>query len=243
MPKPRSPDRAKSFEIYKEHNGDIENRRIAQMLGISEKTISGWKCKDAWESKLNRVLQSKKRSTPKERGGQPGNDNAVGHGAPEHNKNAEKHGLFSKYLPEETFSIIQNMPTDPLDILWDQIQISYAAIIRSQQIMYVRDREDITTTKIGEGYSDSGSSEKWEVQQAWDKQGNFMQAQARAQSELRSLIKQYNELLHKNWDLASEEQKARIAQMKANTERLSRESASETEDGVKIINDAPEETN
>lgn len=37
-----------------------------------------------------------------------------------------------------------------------------------------------------------------------------MKAQARAQSELRSMIKQYDEMLHKDWDAATEEQKARL---------------------------------
>lgn len=37
-----------------------------------------------------------------------------------------------------------------------------------------------------------------------------MKAQARAQSELRGLIKQYDEMLHKDWDAATEEQKARL---------------------------------
>lgn len=122
-------------------------------------------------------------------------------------------------MPEETVSIIQEMPTAPLDILWDNIQISYAAIVRAQQIMYVRDRKDVTTTKIGESCSDASRSEKWEVQQAWDKQGSFMQAQARAQSELRSLIKQYDELLHKNWALATEEQRARIDALKSKVDK------------------------
>lgn len=36
--------------------------------------------------------------------------------------------------------------------------------------------------------------EKWEVQQAWDKQANFLKAQSRAQGELRSMIKQYKEI-------------------------------------------------
>ena len=134
-------------------------------------------------------------------------------------KNAEKFGFFSKYLPEETVSIIQEMPTDPLDVLWDQIQIAYAAIIRAQQIMYVRDRDDKTIEKIEEK-DGNVIGERWEVQQAWDKQGKCLQAQARAQSELRSLIKQYDELLHKRWDLASDEQKARIAQIKAQTDKL-----------------------
>lgn len=34
------------------------------------------------------------------------------------------------------------------------------------------------------------------------------------------MIKQYNEMLHKNWDAASEEQRARIAQLKAQTDKL-----------------------
>lgn len=209
---------------------------IAGQLNLPEGTVRRWKSTHKWESE--RSDKNSERSDRK-KGGQPGNKNATG---PPENRNAEKHGLFSKYLPEETFSIIQNMPTAPLDILWDNIQISYAAIVRAQQIMYVRDREDVTTTKIGESSGETSCSEKWEVQQAWDKQGRFMQAQARAQSELRSLIKQYDELLHKNWELATEEQKARIAQIRAQTEKISREDGSQNEDGVEIINDAPKET-
>ena len=100
--------------------------------------------------------------------------------------------------------------TPPLDLLWDQIQIAYAAIIRAQQINFVKDKDDMTTTKIKEGYSDTGTTEEWEVQQAWDKQASFMKAQARAQSELRSMIKQYDEMLHRDWDTATEEQKLRL---------------------------------
>lgn len=63
----RSPNRDKAFELYKESNGEIQNREIANILGISEKTVSGWKTKDKWISKLNGVLQIKERSTPKEK--------------------------------------------------------------------------------------------------------------------------------------------------------------------------------
>ena len=111
------------------------------------------------------------------------------------------------------------MPKDPLDVLWDQIQIAYAAIIRAQKIMYVRDREDSTKTEIGHKDGDTVTEERWEVQQAWDKQGNFLQAQARAQAELRSMIKQYDDLLHKNWDLATAEQRARIAVLKSQVKK------------------------
>lgn len=192
---------------------------IASQLNLPEGTVRRWKCTHKWDNE--RSDKKNERSRKRKRGAQPKNQNAVGNngGAPEQNKNAEKFGFFSKYLPEETVSIIQEMPTDPLDVLWDQIQIAYAAIIRAQQIMYVRDWDDKTIEKI-EHKVGNVIGERWEVQHAWDKQGKFLQAQARAQSELRSLIKQYDELLHKRWDLASDEQKARIAQIKAQTDKL-----------------------
>ena len=230
MPKCRSENRDKAFEIFKEHDGKITNRKIAEMLNEKENTISNWKCRDKW----NVVLRKNDCSTTIKRkhGGQPGNRNAVGHGAPPKNKNAEKFGFFSKYLPEETFSIIQEIEKkDPLDILWENIQIAYAAIVRAQQIMYVKDHEDKTIEKV-EGKKSKGKliGEKWEVQEAWDKQATFLKAQARAQGELRSLIKQYDELLHSNYELATEEQKARIEQIRAKTAIISGVDEEETED-------------
>ena len=181
---------------------------IASELEVSETQIRKWKNQDNWNSNVTNKING----NVTKRGAQPGNKNAKGHGAPHKNKNAEKYGFFSKYLPEETVSIIQEMPEDPLDILWDQIQIAYAAIIRAQQIMYVNDKDDKTIEKIEEK-DGNVIGERWEVQQAWDKQASFLQAQARAQKTLEGMIKQYDELLHKRWDLATEEQKARIEQL------------------------------
>jgi phage terminase small subunit len=64
MARARDPNREKSFEIWKEHNGEITNRAIAEQLNVPEKTIGAWKSKDKWNGKLNGVLQSKIRSTP-----------------------------------------------------------------------------------------------------------------------------------------------------------------------------------
>ena len=192
MPKQRSPDSYRAEELYKSGMKLVE---IASQLNVSEGTVRSWKKRYHFDEKSNATLRKNNRNVAKKKhGGQPGNKNAVGHGAPKRNKNAEKFGFFSKYLPEETVSIIQEMPADPLDVLWDQIQIAYAAIIRAQQIMYVRDRDDLTTTQIQEKNGDSVTEERWEVQQAWDKQGSFLKAQARAQSELRSMIRQYKDL-------------------------------------------------
>lgn len=52
MPKARSPERDRAYEIYKESNGLITLREIASRLGVPEKSVSGWKCKDSWDKKL-----------------------------------------------------------------------------------------------------------------------------------------------------------------------------------------------
>ncbi len=234
MPRARSPKRDEAYKIWLDSGGKKKLKDIASDLGVSETQIRKWKNLDKWNG--NVTNQSKGNVTKRKRGGQPGNHNATG---PPGNKNAEKYGFFSKYLPEETVSIIQEMPTDPLDILWHEIQIAYAAIIRAQQIMYVKDKSDKTIEKV-EKKDGNVIGERWEVQQAWDKHANFVKAQARAMSDLRGSIRQYDELLHKRWDLATDEQKARIEQMKANTDRLKRDSSEAEEDGVEIINDAAE---
>lgn len=184
---------------------------ISKRLDLPEGTVRRWKSTYKWD---NERSDKQSERSDKNKGAQPGNKNASGHGAPKKNSNAEKHGLFRKYLPKEAFSIIENMPEDPLDVLWDQIQIAYVAIIRAQKIMYVRNQEDKTIEKIAE-QDGNVIGEKWEVQQAWDKHANFLKSQARAQGELRGLIRQYDELLHENWDLATAEQTARIEVLKS----------------------------
>ena len=79
--------------------------------------------------------------------------------------------------------------------------------------------------------------ERWEVQQAWDKHASFMSAQSRAMKTLESMIKQYDEMLHKNWDAASEEQKARLELLKAQKMKLDTDSTTGDGESVVIIND------
>ena len=65
-------------------------------------------------------------------------------GAPQKNQNAVTHGFFSKFLPEETLEIMEEIQErSPADMIWDQIQIQYAAIIRAQKIMFVSDKEEM----------------------------------------------------------------------------------------------------
>lgn len=235
MPRVQSAERKKAREIYEEHNGQITNREIANILGISEKSVSGWKCKDNWTGNKRSTPNENKRSTPKrKRGGQPGNHNATG---PPGNRHAEKHGFYTKWLPEETLAIIGEMPEDPIDVLWSQIKLQYAAVIRAQKLMYVKDQNDKTKEKIE--YKDGNViGEKWEVQQAWDKHETFMNAQSRSAATLLRMIKEYDEMLHKNWEDVTEEQKARIEQLRAQTNKLKSDVDNTPDEGTQNTMDA-----
>lgn len=202
MARVRSPNRDKAFEIYKEHNGNIDLVEIADILNISSGTIRGWKNKDDWEEKIKGTLQKNAERSKNKKGGQP------------NNKNAEIHGFFAKHLPIETLEIIKDMDDDPSKILWQNIQIQYAAIVRAQNIMLVESKDDITKELAGETSGDTSSSERYNIQFAWDKQASFLKAQSRAMSELRLLIKQFEVT-------ASEEQKLKIEKMKAELNKLS----------------------
>ena len=209
MPKARNSKVDEALALYRQGVKLIE---ISRRLEVPEGTVRRWKCTYDWDGKKSERSEKKKPNARK-RGGQPGNKNATG---PPGNKNAEKFGFLSKYLPGETLELLHlTADSSPLDLLWTQIQLAYAAISRAQKIAYVKDAEDKTIEKIEDRSGAESWGEKWEVQQAWDKQANFMKAQARAQSELRGLIKQYDEMLHKDWDAATEEQKARLHLLKA----------------------------
>ncbi|WP_203334348.1 terminase small subunit [Planococcus beigongshangi] len=67
MARKRDPRRDEAFQIWKQHEGKVTNRAIAEQLDVPEKTIGGWKSKDKWNGESNGVLQSKIRSTPKEK--------------------------------------------------------------------------------------------------------------------------------------------------------------------------------
>lgn len=240
MPRARSPNSIKAEELYISSNGKIELVEIAKQLNIPEGTVRSWKNRYKWDNKINATLQKNNRNVAK---GKKQSQDKKGHasrsGNPcpvkkftKRNKAAETHGFFSKFLPEETLEIMQEVETrDPLDLLWDQIVIQYTAIIRAQKIMYVTDKDEMIKelkkqkeyskthiTKTGTQDDESSTEIEWNFQFAWDRQATFLKAQSRAMAELRNMISKYDELLKSN--LATEEQKLRIEKLKLEIEKL-----------------------
>lgn len=187
MARKRNPLRNEAYKIWIESNKKKALKDIAKELNVSDSTVRKWKSEDKWdgETKRNAPFQSERYVSMK------GNKNAKGNSggkAPPNNQNAVTHGLFSKWLPSETAEIIEEMQSkSESDMIWDSIVIQYTAIIRAQKIMFVDSSNDLSKEVSVEGQFGN----TYDIQFAWDKQANFMNAQSRAMSTLSNLIKQF----------------------------------------------------
>jgi uncharacterized protein YjcR len=81
-----------------------------------------------------------KQSEPKKRGGQPGNRNAAGHGAPVGNNNAETHGAYKVIH-------LDNLTTEEREYLENITLDAGANMLRELQILYAKERDLIRRIK------------------------------------------------------------------------------------------------
>lgn len=208
----------KHIQAYKDYVKGMKYKDLAEKYGVSVNTIKSWKQRHGWERKKGAPIE---KSVHTKKGGQPGNKNALGNngGAPQKNQNAVTHGFFSKFLPEETLEIMEEIQErSPADMIWDQIQIQYAAIIRAQRIMHVQDKDDVTKVLKKEKPGAFGDEQEWEFQFAWDRHATFLNAQSRAMGELRGLIKQFDQLAHE-----ADERRLKLEQMRLNIEKAKKD--------------------
>jgi uncharacterized protein YjcR len=237
----------KYIQAEKDYVKGMKYKDIAAKYGVSINTVKSWKKRYGWTREKG-AHKEKGVHTKNKRGAPIGNINAKGNkggAAPKGNRNAVKHGFFSKYIPKETLEIMGMLDEkSPADLIWDQIMIQYAAIIRAQKIMYVTDKDEMIKElkKTKESYSENGSSseEEYEFQFAWDRQATFLNAQSRAMSELRSLIKQFDEMASKDDErrLKLEQMRLGIEKTKAEIKELTQENNEDSK--VVIVNDIEE---
>lgn len=215
--------REEAFKLFRESNGRSTSKYIANELNIKLSQVNYWRRKDCWNKKIKR-------------GAPPGNKNSVGHkgGAPEGNLYGLKKGHYindskllskkflAKYLPKITEKIIEDISENnlnSLEILWSNIVLKFASIIRSQKIMHVKNQHDITKEiKKKEEYSTKNSEsikEDYEIQFAWDKQAKFLTVQSKAMRELTNMIMQYEKLVMQDYELVSDEHRLRVELLKS----------------------------
>ncbi|WP_105140120.1 phage terminase small subunit [Streptococcus suis] len=193
----------KSELARKDYEAGMKYKDIATKHDVSINTVKSWQRRHKWS-------RDKKGAPKTPRGAPKGNKNADGHGAPKGNTNALKHGLFAKYIPRDVLEIAQDISDKhPIDILWENITLTYANLLHAQRILFVQDIEDNTEFISGDGLKGT----TYEHHTAWDKQGKALAAIAKTQGELRQMIKAYDELTRSS--LVTEEQRLRIDTLKA----------------------------
>ncbi|WP_105101316.1 phage terminase small subunit [Microbulbifer pacificus] len=215
----------------------ITLKDLAAKHDIKLGTLKSRKSREGWSRD---ATKGKKVATKKKVGGQPGNK---GNPNPtpkfaKRNSSAVTHGLFAKYLPDETMEIMNGInDISPIEILWMNIQMQFASIMRAQQIMFVQDKYDDTKetkkTASGEGFD----STEYEIQFAWDKQATFLNSQSRAMGELRSMLKQFAKMAHDDDYRLLELERMRVSidKVKAEADRLSRENTNDDDDEIIIV--------
>lgn len=111
-------NREKAKQLFLDSEGLMSNPEIAEALGVDSAKVRKWKCIDKWKEALE--------NKPKKKGGQKGNQNAKGHGAPPRNKNAETHGAYSTVyfdeLTEEEKTLIESITLDTADNMLRELQ-------------------------------------------------------------------------------------------------------------------------
>ncbi|RPF48247.1 uncharacterized protein YjcR [Hydrogenoanaerobacterium saccharovorans] len=124
MARPRSPQRDKAKEKWLQSCGKITVKQLAESMGIPSARIRKWKSEDKWRDELDEI-QSKRC-----RGGQPGNQNAAGAGAPIKNNNAETHGAYSTVhlddLPQKEREYIMSITLDTRENMLRELQLLIA---------------------------------------------------------------------------------------------------------------------
>lgn len=120
MGRARSPDSIEAEKLYQKGWKLVD---IAKELGVPEGTVRRWKSTQGWESERS----DKKANDRKKKGGQLGNKNATGFGAPKQNKNAVTTGefetLFFDCLEPQELELVDTVVLDKHLLLLQEIQL------------------------------------------------------------------------------------------------------------------------
>lgn len=128
MPKERNPKRDIAHRLWLESKKKRKLKDIAAELEISPTLIAKWKCVDDWEhTALRKIGDETIIFITNKKGGQPGNKNAVGCGAPQSNKNSIKTGefetIFFDTLEDDEINMIDRVTLDKKAVILHELQL------------------------------------------------------------------------------------------------------------------------
>lgn len=124
MARERSPERDKARQIWLDSGGEKPPKQVAEEAGATPEQVRKWKSLNHWQAALDA------QQPPRKRGGQPGNQNAAGAGAPAGNLNAQTHGAYTTVriadLPPEQRAYIESMTLDTESNMLTELQLLIA---------------------------------------------------------------------------------------------------------------------
>lgn len=122
MARQRNQNRDEAKQKWLDSFGTISTKQLAEEAGVTESRVRKWKSEDGWKEALERLKRK--------RGGQPGNRNAVGAGAPYGNSNAVTHGAYSTVhlddLSPDRRTYIESITLDTAENMLRELQLLMA---------------------------------------------------------------------------------------------------------------------
>lgn len=123
--------RAPNYELaLLDYQTGMKYKDIAEKYGVTINTVKSWKTRYQWSKDKKKGVHTKPEKVRTQKGGQPGNKNAVGNkggAAPKENKNAVKTGefetLFFDALEEDEKQLINMIQLDKEQLLLQEIQL------------------------------------------------------------------------------------------------------------------------
>lgn len=174
----RSELRERAFNMYLSGEGRVTKKQIADALSVSPATVSRWAKQDGWDSTAKMLTVDVMTEN------------------------------LDRLLPKATAEILGAIKESTgEEILWQNILLQYAAIIRAQQLMDVECEEIVRLEKrrIEQG---EDCAHEWENHTPWDRYKTFLDAQSKAMRALTAMLDKLDD--HKRRQLINDELCARI---------------------------------
>lgn len=193
----------KAFCMYLNSGGNLSKKEIAQHLGVTVRTVFNWSNKDSWDLML-KLLTEKNISKSYE----------------------TTESSVIELLPKQTAQIMSVIEqSSAVEILWQNILLQYAAIIRAQQLMYVESENILSIEKRRLEENESSASE-WENITPWDRYKTFLDTQSKAMNVLTNMLNKFED--YKRKGLVNEELSAKIDIIRHKARELTDENATIT---------------
>ena len=202
MARARSPSRDKALEIYKQHNGNITNREIANILNEDEKVIAVWKSRDKWNKVVQQSEQScttnkidtkktrkransrlKKESYPLQ--ARPNNKNAVTTG--------EFESIFFDTLEDDEIKLVDSIEIEKRNLLIHEIQLLTIRERRMLKRIASLKNKEMTLKSYKTGIERDADTDLKEFEATLNQIQNIEEALTRVQEKKQKAI----DLLHK----------------------------------------------